>query len=624
MAEPMRTNDAVWRGAVVAWLRPLLPVIIALSVLQVLAHGHLLSALIFTDHTIPNLWYWQVPSYRTWVEGRWGADLIYLLQGGRGIPLMLMMLAMPLQVLNGLLFARLLDVDSRSVVFLLAALVSLHPFFVDYFAFGGDHLVLVLGDTFILLGFVLGVAAVRARIEGRPMGACLEATNPSVSSSRPTGFGLDGSEGSGGSAGAGASRTANGYATVQMLGVVLIAATMIHLGISTYQPKIGLVATLSVVLALHQVVRWSGTMDDGVARIGVVAGAGVSVVVAVISYWASFVILVGEPVSSQGQGEVDHQTARTALLEWSALPERMARLAIEGQELFVLPEVSLFLFSNSVPLPWLLAAMFIALLLWRIWRVAHSRLAAALVAVLSVALFVALPLAVFMPYWVSAFAYPAWRFWIAAPYVLGFWLASILWLLASLRSTSEGVGGEVAARSDARAEWGMDHSRMAHWRHWITQGRALLTQLASVLVAALAVFAIYRFVLINAEIGQAAQLRTAYETAMVSTLARDIDQELREAGLEAEPRAVVVVGERSMPDQRFLRTKSVRSHLVFPMFVDYRSAEWLNFYMGRDALRSPTMEERAAGEAAAVGAPAWPASGGIRLLPSGVVVVVLE
>jgi hypothetical protein len=129
------------------------PFVIVLLV-NVLALGYALTSNIYTNHTFPNALPLPRPSFRT-SEGRWGTDFVYYLLGGSGVPLLSMMLAIVAQVANGILFARLLGVRGSARVAICAALVSVHPFMLDYYSYSGDDLSFAIGDTLILAGVAI-------------------------------------------------------------------------------------------------------------------------------------------------------------------------------------------------------------------------------------------------------------------------------------------------------------------------------------------------------------------------------------------------------------------------------------------------------------------------------------
>src|SRR5439155_26044881 len=87
----------------------------------------------------------SLPFYKTQGEGRWVADLIIWLQGGSGVQPFQMAIAVALQSLNGILFARFVGLEKRLEVFLAAAFLCLYPAFLDYYSFAMDHITLVIG-----------------------------------------------------------------------------------------------------------------------------------------------------------------------------------------------------------------------------------------------------------------------------------------------------------------------------------------------------------------------------------------------------------------------------------------------------------------------------------------------
>lgn len=206
----------------------------AALLVNLLAYGYVFFTYIYTNHTFPNIYSFGFPSYRTVLEGRWGADLIYLLQGGKGIPLLDLLLAVPMQIVNGLLLARLLNARSPFALFTGAALVSIHPFVADYYGFGGDHLVLVLGDTFILSAFVIVQQGFTARF------------------------------------------------------AVPLAACLIQLGLACYQPKISLLATLLVLIVLSRIGTWDGSSVRLRQSLREILLHSLSLLLGVVLYFALF------------------------------------------------------------------------------------------------------------------------------------------------------------------------------------------------------------------------------------------------------------------------------------------------------------------------------------------------
>ncbi len=146
-----------WRGRAGRLLSEYRGVFLALFVLQLVCYSYLFTGLLFTNHTFPNVWIQNYPSFKTQAEGRWLADLLILAQGGSGVPSVMMVLAAGLQSLNGIMLARLLCLRSKVSIFLTAALLCLYPAFLDYYSFSIDHFTFVLGDSFALVGTLIFV-----------------------------------------------------------------------------------------------------------------------------------------------------------------------------------------------------------------------------------------------------------------------------------------------------------------------------------------------------------------------------------------------------------------------------------------------------------------------------------
>ncbi|MBS0234088.1 MAG: glucosyltransferase domain-containing protein [Proteobacteria bacterium] len=136
-----------------------IPFIVA-YVFTILAYSYLFTTIIFTNHTLPNAWVYQYPSFKTLGEGRWFADIIIQLTGGSGVQSLQMMLGAAIQIINGFLFAAFLRLKGPLPITLVAAFLALHPAFLDYYSFTVDNVSFALGDAFALLG-ILALANLR-------------------------------------------------------------------------------------------------------------------------------------------------------------------------------------------------------------------------------------------------------------------------------------------------------------------------------------------------------------------------------------------------------------------------------------------------------------------------------
>jgi hypothetical protein len=130
-------------------------ILLAITIIQVIAYSYLLTGITFTNHTFPNVWLNPYPSYRTQEEGRWMADILIHLAGGSGNQSVQMSIAIFLQAVNGTLFAKWLGLKRHLHIFLIAALLCLFPPFLDYYGFAIDHIAFVFGDTLCIFGAYL-------------------------------------------------------------------------------------------------------------------------------------------------------------------------------------------------------------------------------------------------------------------------------------------------------------------------------------------------------------------------------------------------------------------------------------------------------------------------------------
>jgi hypothetical protein len=127
--------------------------LIGLFLIQLVAYSYLYTTIAFGNHLFPNAWLNSFPSFKTWGEGRWLMNVIFLLQGGSGVQSVQMILATLLQACNALIFLRLLGIEKAMHVIVIGGIFCLYPGFLDYYSFTSDHLAFVAGDSLALLGF---------------------------------------------------------------------------------------------------------------------------------------------------------------------------------------------------------------------------------------------------------------------------------------------------------------------------------------------------------------------------------------------------------------------------------------------------------------------------------------
>ena len=134
------------------WLRANRHILATLILVQVVADAYLFTTVVLTHHTFPNTGLRPYPTYKTFSEGRWLADIIIRLQGGSGVQSFQMTAAVCLQSLNALLFARIVGLVRTRDVVLAGLVLCLYPAFLDYYSFSIDHLTFCIGDTLVLAG----------------------------------------------------------------------------------------------------------------------------------------------------------------------------------------------------------------------------------------------------------------------------------------------------------------------------------------------------------------------------------------------------------------------------------------------------------------------------------------
>lgn len=123
-------------------------------VVGLVAYSTYWTDLVFTNHTIPNSAIYRYPGFKTFTEGRWFADIVIWLFGGGGTQSFQTIAGVAIQAINGVVFAELFGVQSRSRRAIIALLVALHPAVLDYYSFTIDSVTFTFGDTLALLGLL--------------------------------------------------------------------------------------------------------------------------------------------------------------------------------------------------------------------------------------------------------------------------------------------------------------------------------------------------------------------------------------------------------------------------------------------------------------------------------------
>lgn len=141
------------------WLRDNVGTIAIVVVTSALVYNALATGTILTDHTWPNTLAYKYPSFKTYGEARWLADLLIQIFGS-GAQVMQAWLGFAIQALNGVLFADLIGVNGRWKRLLIVLLVCLHPVLLDFYSFIADNVSFTLGQT-LAIGAALALSRVR-------------------------------------------------------------------------------------------------------------------------------------------------------------------------------------------------------------------------------------------------------------------------------------------------------------------------------------------------------------------------------------------------------------------------------------------------------------------------------
>ena len=248
--------------ALLLWIRRRQTDFLGLFLILFLACSYFVTEILFTDHTIPNSFLQVFPSPRIAAEGRWGHELIIQLLGGAGNQALFNLLGMMTIVLNGFLFAELMQVSGRANRFIVASLVALSPIFLEYYSFSIDAFPYAIGDMTALLG-VLALARIPA-IWPQLVARLSKGNAPFKYAA------------------------AIATRTPPLIAGVITSAALFTFTLGIYQPKISLIA---VVIAFYLLSEFSTTRSEKAKNLQCVAAAVVSFVVAVFLYWLSYQLI---------------------------------------------------------------------------------------------------------------------------------------------------------------------------------------------------------------------------------------------------------------------------------------------------------------------------------------------
>ncbi|MDO8980542.1 MAG: hypothetical protein Q7V17_15045 [Afipia sp.] len=208
------------RPSLEAIIRFYAPPFLATYLVTLIAYSYFFTHIGFTNHTLPHVLVYSYPSFKTWLEGRWFADLIIQATGGNGAATFQMAIAAGIQIVNAFLFAAIFRVADRPTIFVISLFMALHPAFLDYYSFSIDHISFTLGDCMVLCGVLAMDRGTTARVRW------------------------------------------------------LLPIALFVLALATYQPKIALIATMLIAWSLTASV---GTIYERIARSGGVISASVAI-----------------------------------------------------------------------------------------------------------------------------------------------------------------------------------------------------------------------------------------------------------------------------------------------------------------------------------------------------------
>ncbi len=243
---------------------------LCLFLILFLACSYFVTEILLTDHTVPNSFLQPFPSARFGAEGRWVHDIIIHLLGGAGNQAVFNVLGMMTLVINGFLFAEVMNVSGRVGRFMVATLVTLSPIFLEYYSFSIDAFSYAVGDMAVLLG-VLALAR-------------LPIIWPQLISLMGAGRAFP-------------KRVAVIAAHIPpSIAGITASAGLFAISLAIYQPKISLIAVL---LVFYLLVEFSSARLSAAAVIQRTAAAASSFATASLLYWLSYQLI---SLVSQSEG----------------------------------------------------------------------------------------------------------------------------------------------------------------------------------------------------------------------------------------------------------------------------------------------------------------------------------
>jgi len=488
------------------WIHQRVNTLIGLCVLQFACYTYFLTIPLLSNHTFPNVWIYDYPSWKTASEGRWFADLIILFQGSTGVQSFQFFCAVILQAVNGLLLADLLKIKERTTRFLLASVLCLFPLFPDYYSFACDHITFVLGDTLCLVAALFWISFPQGLVR------------------------------------------------------IMVPACLYLLSIAAYGPKVSLVlvlAAISILMRIQSGNQCQTSQNLKSIRIELVSAVSV-VLLALIGYWITFKLTF---IASFDNGKHTHLSTISEIFEGTkAAYSQIIYYYAEGIGGF--PQ----------KLSWLPVVIILSGVCYMI---VTMRSYGIIVLVLTVLILSLIPIMLRAPWIINAQAYKnCARIGAAYGYVFIFFLGVLM--------------------SRVRPQW-----------------------IGKVTTAII----LYFFLILATQQNNAACFKSMYEANIINRILERCNSVMPSSGSQETP--VVVMGEYPRFEaQRYVKyPPKYAIQQSTPAFAPYRQVEILNFLVGRNSFRRPTIEEVREAVMSSTGRKPWPDQQSIYM--SGKTLVVL-
>jgi hypothetical protein len=140
--------------------------IIFIFTINLICYFYLFSEHIFTNHTIPEIFFTPMPSNVTFYYGRWMSDFITTLFGGVGIQPVSMFISTIVIIVNAFLLIKIFKINNWKWFIITGLILTLAPERFDIVTFSSVMHVHAIADLFVLVGayFLLNYQSVLQKI----------------------------------------------------------------------------------------------------------------------------------------------------------------------------------------------------------------------------------------------------------------------------------------------------------------------------------------------------------------------------------------------------------------------------------------------------------------------------